>query len=91
MRNFVSYEKGAPLTPNTASIPIATHIGTWYVIDTTTFMGRTVHLLEHEDYGDEAACLIVDENCVLLLDEAWNGFDDLEDLDDDDLEEWLNS
>ena len=30
------------------------------------------------DLGDEAACVIVDEDGSILLEDVWNGFDDLE-------------
>lgn len=41
----------------------------------------TAHLflLEHEEYGDEAACVIVDEDGNLVLEDVYNGFSDLED------------
>lgn len=52
--------------------------GTWYVIDETEINGRRLFLLEHEEYGDEAACVIVDEDGKLIMDEIWNGFDDYE-------------
>lgn len=59
-------------------IKIKGHVGKWYVIDKTFYKGKVVCLLEHETYGDEAACLIVDENLNIIQDEVWNGFDDLE-------------
>lgn len=52
------------------------HVGKWYAIDTKVYNGENVYLLEHETYGDESACLIVDENLTVLLDDVWNGFDD---------------
>ena len=30
----------------------------------------------HDTYGDEAACIIVDERGKLVLDDVYNGFDD---------------
>lgn len=36
-------------------------------------------LLEHEEYGDKAASIIVDEAGRLVLEDVWNGFEDLED------------
>lgn len=66
------------------------HIGTWYVIDEGDFVltpdtpkgPQTIYahlfLLEHEHYGDEAPCIIVDENCTIVLERVWNGFGDLE-------------
>lgn len=53
------------------------HIGTWYVINESYYKGKKVFLLEHETYGDEAACLIVDEKMSVVLDDVWNGFNDL--------------
>lgn len=63
------------------NIKIKGHIGTWYVIDETEWKGERVFLLEHETFGDEAACLIVNEKLEIILENVWNGFDDLEDLD----------
>ena len=82
-------DRGAELLYGTAKerrpldgIRVEGHVGTWYVIDVTDDFregcdGR-LFLLEHERYGDEAACLIVDDDFRLVLDDVWNGFDDLE-------------
>lgn len=48
------------------------HIGTWYGIDEMEFEGETFYLLEHEEYGDEAAHLIVNENMEVVIDDSWN-------------------
>lgn len=71
-------------------ITISGHIGTWYVIDEGDFVltpdtddGKALtipahlYLLEHEEYGDEAAHIIVNEDGKVVLDDVWNGFDDL--------------
>lgn len=39
--------------------------------------GPTGFLLEHDEYGDEAASVIVDQDGRLLLEDVYNGFDDL--------------
>lgn len=39
--------------------------------------GPTAFLLEHDEYGDEAASVIVDQDGRLLLEDVYNGFDDL--------------
>lgn len=71
-------------------IKIEVHRGTWYVIDEGYFVltpdsergPETFYehcfLLEHEQYGDEAPCLIVDQDGNILADDVYNGFDDLE-------------
>lgn len=61
------------------NIKINGHTGTWYVIDESFYHGEKVYLLEHETYGDEAACLIVNEKLEIILEDVWNGFSDLED------------
>lgn len=67
------------ITRRSDHIRVAGHRGTWYVIDEMEANGRRLFLLEHETYGDEAACVIVDEAGALVLEDVWNGFDDLED------------
>ena len=67
------------ITNTSDKIKVEGHKGTWYVIDSSTYRGETVYLLEHEQYGDEAASIIVDENGELIAEDIWNGFDDLDD------------
>lgn len=58
------------------NIKIEGHSGTWYVIETETINGSNLFLLESEQYGDEAASLIVDGMRNIILDDVYNGFDD---------------
>lgn len=78
------------ITKESDHIEVEGHFGTWYVIADGMFeltpdtengpQTITAHLflLEHEEYGDEAACVIVDENGSLVLEDVYNGFSDLE-------------
>lgn len=59
------------------NITINGHQGTWYVIAEGCHKGSKVFLLEHETYGDEAACLIVNSSGHVIMDDVYNGFDDL--------------
>lgn len=59
-------------------IKINGHRGRWYVVDESYWKGEKVFLLENETYGDEAAHLIVNEKLEIIMDDVWNGFDDLE-------------
>lgn len=58
-------------------IKIDRYRGKWYVIDTAINNTFKYFLLEHETYGDESACLIVDQDGKIIVDDVWNGFDDL--------------
>lgn len=65
------------ITDDDYNIEVDGHIGTWYVIDTEVLDSTKYFLLEHEEHGDGAACVIVDGDGKLVLDDVWNGFDDL--------------
>ena len=67
------------ITEGSSNIEVEGHIGTWYIIDTEVIDSTKYFLLEHEEHGDSAACVIVDSDGKLVLDDVWNGFDDLQD------------
>lgn len=58
-------------------IAVDNYYGTWYVVDAEVINDRKYFLLEHEEYGDEAGYIIVDIDGKSVLDDVWNGFDDL--------------
>ena len=57
-------------------ITVKGHIGTWYAVDETEIGGEKFFLLEHEEHGDMAACVAVNEQGKLVAEDLWNGFDD---------------
>lgn len=59
-----------------SGITLSDYIGTWYVIDTMCFGGQQMFLLESEQYGDMAECIIVNRFGDVLMDGVVNGFDD---------------
>lgn len=59
------------------NIKIQGRKGTWYVIKDYDYYGKIFHLLEHEVYGEDTAHLWVDEEHKIVLDEVFNGLDDL--------------
>ena len=80
------------ITEASENISVEGHIGTWYVIDSEEIAGgRKLFLLEHEEYGDEAAHIIIDENKNLVMEGVYNGFDDYYDtLDYDDEKQFVS-
>ena len=67
---------------NSGHIPIEGHDGTWYVVEEKdTGPHGKLFLLEHETYGDDAPCLIVNAAGAVIVDNVHNGFLDYE--------EWL--
>lgn len=61
---------------DTDGLAVAGHIGTWHTIDHQEVEGATFYLMEHDTYGDDAACIIVDSHGKLSLSEVYNGFDE---------------
>lgn len=59
-------------------IEIEGRTGTWYSIGTQVIDHSLYLLLEHEEFGDETEHLIIDHTGELILDDVWNGFDDLD-------------
>ena len=51
---------------------------TWYSIDTQVTYHSLYLLLEHEEYRDKTEHLIIDHTGNLILDEVYNGFDELD-------------
>ena len=58
------------------NITVEGHIGTWYAVDETEIGGEKFFLLEHEEHGDMAACVAVNEQGKLVAEDLWNGFDE---------------
>ena len=57
-------------------IAVEGRIGTWYAVDETEIGGEKFFLLEHEEHGDMAACVAVNEQGKLVAEDLWNGFDE---------------
>ena len=65
------------INKNSDHIKVKGHVGTWYVIDSTTYIKGKVYLLEHEIYGDEAPGIIVNSKGEVIVEDVYNGFEDL--------------
>lgn len=63
------------------NVKIEGHKGTWYTICTEVHEIEdkevTCHLMEHETYGDGAAHVVVDSDNNIIIENCFNGFDDL--------------
>lgn len=60
-----------------SGIKVEGHIGTWYVIGEKEIHGQWYRLLEHETFGQDAACIILDNRSRCIMEDVHNGFDDL--------------
>lgn len=62
------------------NITIKGHVGTWYVIDEDIYSGNKYYLLESEIYGEDAAGIITDADFNIILEDVYNGFEDLQEF-----------
>ena len=70
------HKKDGLIHGDSDQIAVEGHVGTWYAIDETEVGGEKFFLLEHEEYGDETACVAVNEQGKLVAEDLWNGFDE---------------
>lgn len=55
----------------------------WCVIDSFCLDHKKYFLLENKEYGDTVPAMIVDNNFNIVLENVWNGKDDLIDFRDE--------
>lgn len=69
-------QKDFEMNMDTSGLAVAGHVGTWHTIDHMEVDGHTFWLMEHDTYGDDAACIIVDDHGKLSLANIYDGFDE---------------
>ncbi len=69
-------QKDFEVNMDTNGLAVDGHVGTWHTIDHIEVSGHTFWLMEHDTYGDEAACIVVDERGKLAVSDVYNGFDE---------------
>ena len=68
-------QSNVKITELTGGLSVDGHFGTWHTIDSMKLGETQLFLMEHDEYGDETACIIIDSNGKLLAEDVWNGFD----------------
>ena len=59
---------------DTNGLAVDGHFGTWHSIDTKQIGGKDFYLMEHDEYGDKAASIIVDATGKLVAEDLRDGF-----------------
>jgi len=65
------------ITKDSKNIKIPQVSGPWHVIDSTIYHGEKIFLFENEIFSDGLPCMIVDKEGEILLNNVYNGFNDL--------------
>lgn len=66
------------ITEGMDNIKIAGHRGRWHALESKVYHGHKLWLLEEDTEGDEWPLLVVCENGDCLVDDAWDGWDSLD-------------
>ena len=69
-------QKDFEVNMDTSGLAVSGHVGTWHTIDHMEVDGHTFWLMEHDTFGDEAPCVIVDEKGKLAISDVYDGFDE---------------
>ena len=72
----VEKKMGIPhVTEQTSGLMVEGHMGIWHTIGQREYHGERFFLMRHDEYGSEAADIIVSENGTLVAEDLRNGFD----------------
>ena len=69
-------QKDFEVNVDTYGLAVAGHVGTWHTVDHMEVDGHTFWLMEHDTFGDEAPCIILDEQGKLAISDVYDGFDE---------------
>ncbi len=63
-------------TVDTDELSVVGYYAMWHPIDQREVGGHTFFLMEHNDFGNEKPCVIIDEEGKLSLTDVYDGFDE---------------
>ena len=69
-------QQSVSVNMETDGLAVDRHFGTWHTIDKADVDGASFYLMEHDTYGDDSPCIIVDGKGELVLDKIYDGFDE---------------
>ena len=59
-----------------ANVKVIGYTGTWYEINKKRYNSGCLYLMEHEQYGDNAPCIIINDDNEIKMEYVQNGFSD---------------
>lgn len=71
----ISQEAEIQINKETRGFTADGHFGTWHTAGMRVIGGETFYLMEHDEYGDSVASIIVDQEGKLVAEDLENGFD----------------
>lgn len=69
-------KQAGQIGPETKGLLVEGHFGTWHTAEVKEIAGETFFRMEHDEYGDKVAGIIVDADGKLVAEDLEHGFDD---------------
>ena len=76
MKQLEKEKQAGQIVPETKGISVDGHFGTWHTAERKEIAGETFFRMEHDEYGDTVAGIIVDAEGKLVAEDLEHGFDD---------------
>ena len=68
-------EENVQINEETKGFIATGHFGTWHTVEAKEISGELFYRMEHEEYGDSVASIIVNQNGELVAEDLEHGFD----------------
>ena len=76
MKELEKEKQEGQIGPETKGLLVEGHFGTWHTAEVKEIAGETFFRMEHDEYGDKVAGIIVDADGKLVAEDLEHGFDD---------------
>lgn len=76
MKELEKEKQEGRIDPETKGLSVDGHFGTWHTAEIKEIAGETFFRMEHDEYGDTVAGIIVDAEGKLVAEDLEHGFDD---------------
>ena len=76
MKELEKEKQAGQIGPEIKGLSVDGHFGTWHTAEIKEIAGETFFRMEHDEYGDTVAGIIVDAEGKLIAEDLEHGFDD---------------
>ena len=76
MKELEKEKQEGQIGPETKGLSVDGHFGTWHTAEIKEIAGESFFRMEHDEYGDKVAGIIVDADGKLVAEDLEHGFDD---------------
>lgn len=75
-KQFMQQEERELVSEESKELAVEGHFGTWHTVEAQEIQGEMLYLMEHDEYGNLVAGIIVNANGELVAEDLEQGFDE---------------